>query len=236
MASPVPLASAVVSIRRRANIERQFSFIPDVEIVEYYNYCLSELYDLLVELGTQEFYRNTWQLITNATDDTYPLPPDFYKLISISIAYDTNVIVPLRPYMETERHMYQNLGGWNAQRPAWYRMVGKNIRFIPAPNSTYTVQINGYPVFRKLTAIYTDATQKTISNGDSSFDGVNGWEELAIWRVVAYCKQKGEEDAGYAMTRAAEIEQRIRTQAANRDAGNPERVQDVLGGVDPWYW
>jgi hypothetical protein len=235
MASPTTLAAAILGIRRRANIEKQYAFIPDVELVEYYYYCATELYDLLIELGF-ELNRTTWPLTTNSTDDTYPLPPDFYKLISMAISYDTNVIVPIRPYMETERHMYQNLGGWNAQRPAWYRLVGKNVRFIPSPNSAYTVQINGYPIFAKFAPTYTDATQRTIANGDAIFDGVNGWEELAIWRAVVYCKQKGEEDATFAMQRASEIEQRIRTQAANRDTGNPDRVVDVLGGVDPGYW
>jgi hypothetical protein len=138
--------------------------------------------------------------------------------------------------MEKERAAYTLLTGWSVGSLAWYRMIGKNIRFIPAPSAQYTVNLNGYPVFTKLTATYTDSTGKTILNADNAFDGINGWEAYVIWKVVAFCKAKQNVDPSLALGRVQELDQRIRNAAANRDMGSAERVQDVVGFPEDWLW
>lgn len=242
MAAAVSLAAMVTSVRRRTNLERNFNFIPDIEIVEYINEACQDLYDLLCELGGQEWYRKTWPIVTRIASgddpgDTYPLPPDFYKLTSAEIVYNVGVTRPIDPYMEKERAAYTLLTGWSIGALAWYRMIGKDkIRFIPAPAAQYTVNLNGYPVFQRLTATYTDATGKQILNALDSFDGINGWEALVIWKAVAMCQAKQKVDPSLAISRAQELELRIRVAAQNRDMQNAERVQDVVGFPDDWYW
>ena len=233
MAAAVSLAAMVTSVRRRTNLERSFNFIPDIEIVEYVNESCQDLYDLLCELGGQEWYRKTWPIVTNATDSEYPLPPDFYKLTSAEIVYSSSIQRPIYPYMEKERAAYTLLTGWNIGALAWYRMIGKDkIRFIPSPAAQYTVNLNGYPVFTKLTATYTDSTGKQILNALDAFDGINGWEAYVIWKVVAMCQAKQKVDPSLALGRVQELDQRIRIAAQNRDMGNAERVQDVIGFPD----
>lgn len=233
MSAGVTLAEMIQSVRSRANIENQYAFISDSEITGYLNYCLAELYERLCMAGGQEFFRKTASQTTNNTDDTYPLPGDFFRLTSVDAVFATNIYITCQPFMEEERNRYRWYPGWQYNRPVYYRMLGNKIRFIPTPSGTFTVNINYYPIYKKLKGTY-DASTGAITEGSASFDGVNGWEEEAIWRAVVYCKQKGEEDASFAQARVEEIAQRIAAMAATRDATGPERVHDVWTNYDQW--
>jgi len=222
VSAPVTLTQFILAVRRRANIESQTGFITDAEITEYGNYCLSDLYDRLVQAGGQEFFRKSSTFATNSTDDTYPLPPDFYRLISVDATISSNVVITARPFMEQERNRFKWYPGWLYDRPIFYRMLGNNIRFVPAPNGTFSIGLNYYPAFTKLV------------NGSDTFDGVNGWEEEAIWRCAAYCKAKGDEDPSFALQMAAQLGERINALAQTRDSTGPERVHDVDIGYMPW--
>lgn len=224
MSSPVTLSQMILAVRRRANIESQTGFITEAELTEYLNYCCSDLYDRLVQAGGQEWFRRSPPpFLTNSTDDTYPLPPDFYRLTSVDVTISTNVVLTARPFMEEERNRYKWYPGWLYDRPIFYRLVGMgNIRFVPAPSGTFTVGLNYYPVF-----------QKMVQQSDT-FEGINGWEEEPIWRAVAYAKAKGDEDPSFAMARVQELQGRIDALAQTRDATGPERVHDVDVGFMPW--
>lgn len=233
MPAAVTLAGMIESVRQRANIQNQGQFISDSELTGYLNYCLADLYDKLVQAGGQEFYRKTAVITTNNVDDTYPLPPDFMRLTSVDAKFATNIYITCQPYMEEERNRYRWYPGWQYNRPVYYRMMGNAIRFIPQPSGTYTLELHYYPTFQKLVGTF-DPTTLLVVEGSAAFDGVNGWEEEAIWRAVAYCRQKGDEDPGFALERIAEIDQRIQALAASRDATGPERVHDVWTNYDQW--
>lgn len=218
MAASVTLAQMIASVRRRANILSQTGFIDDAELTEELNYALSELYDMLVGVGGQPWFRSSVTFNTIAGTDVYDLTvkaPDFYKLQSISVDFGGGIIRDARPFMESERNMYRYpLSGWLYQYPVLYRMQGKSLTFIPIPNAVFPITMNYYPTFTKL-----------VNSGDT-FDGVNGWEEYAIWLVTAYCKSKGDEDANYAMARANQLRDRIQSLAASRDVNHNERIAD----------
>lgn len=207
----------ITSVRRRANIESQTGFIPDAEIVEYLNTHLADLYDKLVQAGGQPRMRTAYSVSLVSGTDTYALPGDFYQLQSIDILISANQRISARPFMEYERNTFK---GWNTPwtvgRPVYYRLQGDNIVFIPMPSASFTAEMHYYAAFQSL-----------VNVGDR-FDGVNGWEEYAIWLAVADCKGKGDEDPSYAMGRAGQLAVRIEGLAPQRDAGGAERVQDVL--------
>jgi hypothetical protein len=60
-----------------------------------------------------------------------------------------------------------------------------------------------------------------------AFDGIDGWEEYAIWRAVAYVQQKEQLDAGFSLAFVTSIGQRIDRLAPFRATQNTERVTDV---------
>lgn len=226
MAATQTLDNMILSVRRRANIESQTGFISDAEITEYLNYTLSDLYDRLVQAGGQPWFRSSYSLTTVNGTDTYTLPSDFYRMMSVDVNIGGNLVVCARPFMEFERNRFKWFyQGWFSSRPIYYRLQGlTNIKFVPAPSAAFAVTLNYYPTFTKL-----------VNAGDT-FDGVNGWEEWAVWRTAAYCKAKGDEDPGYCESMAAELAQRIDAAAQSRDTDNPERVHEVDADQDPWYY
>ena len=59
----------------------------------------------------------------------------------------------------------------------------------------------------------------------------------AVNENLAMCQGKQKVDPGLALSRAQEMDDRIRAMAQNRDMTNNERVQDVVGFCDEgWYW
>lgn len=225
MASAVPLTSLIQSVRRRANIENQSAFITDAEITEYLNAGLASLYDMLVQAGGQPWFRNSYTITTTGNTSSYALPPDFYVMQSVdcllgNISSGGIPTITARPYMEFERNRYKYYPGWLFGTPIYYRLQGQQITFIPAPSGSFSVILNYYPTFVKLT------------NGDDSFDGVNGWEEYAVWKAVADCLGKDMSDPSYALGKAGELERKIVSMSELRDAGAPERMTE--SDADGW--
>ena len=138
----------------------------------------------------------------------------------------SNIVLTARPYMEAERNRFRWYPGWFYNQPVYYRLQGNSIGFIPVPSGAFTVTLNYYPTFTKFA---TNGTQDA-----STFDGVNGWEEYAVWKAAADCIAKEENDPAYALGKVAELRARIEGLAALRDAGNAERVHDVTGDMTPW--
>jgi hypothetical protein len=225
VASSVTLTSLIASVRRRANIENQTAFIPDAEITEYLNAGLAALYDMLVQAGAQPWYRNSYTITTTGNTTAYDLPADFYEMQSVDVQLGNGGIptISARPYMEFERNRYKYYPGWLYGTPVYYRLQGSTINFIPAPGSTYNVTLNYYPVFPKL------------ASGSDSFDGVNGWEEYAIWKATADCKAKLEEDPSYALGAMAKLEQKIQSMSEQRDTGAAERMTETDADGWPYF-
>lgn len=67
----------------------------------------------------------------------------------------------------------------------------------------------------------------TIDDGRNDFDGINGYEALAIWKAVSMLLGKEETDASLAMAQIQNHTQRIESAANNRDTGMPQRIVDV---------
>lgn len=221
MAASVSLSEMILGVRRRANIENQTDFINDSELTEYINAGCQDLYDKLVQAGGQPWFRSTYTFTTVAGTSDYALPSQFYRLASVDIDMGGGLFISALPYMENERNKFRWFyQGWFAGRPVYYRMIGSSMRFIPSPTGGYSVTLNYYPVFPKL------------SSGSDAFDGINGWEEYVIWLAVAACKAKSDEDPGFAMAEISRLNARIEALAAQRDAYGAERINDVYG--DDW--
>jgi hypothetical protein len=243
MSAPVSLGSMIASVQRRANIENFTRFITLPELREYLNEALAELWDMLVSARGQEHARKTYQMATTANVASYPLPSDFYELISLDVQLAPGQRLDAKAYMESERNMFANYPswpGWILGYPVYYRILGstqhsgsvvieKQINFIPTPqNSLFPILVNYYPTF---------PTFATDGSDDARlFNGVNGWESFAIWTAVAICKGKLKEDASFAISEAEKMRKRIKALAPQNDAGTAERIKDVtMLDRSPWW-
>jgi hypothetical protein len=229
----------MTAVKQRANIENLVlpanSVIIESELRGYVNEAVQELYDLLIASRGVEYNRKDFVFTTFGNQAVYPLPSDFYSLISCDLQLGANVVLSALPYMEFERNHYRVYSGWYWTTPVKYRLLGnpdtsgatlqsQMISFIPAPSSITTVVLHYFPVFRKF---LTDGTEDA-----NVFDGVGGWEGHVIWNVAAMCLEKLKQDSGFARAQVEKYTARIEALAPDRHAGDPERVHDSLNDID----
>lgn len=207
----------VADIRQRADMVGS-AFVSDDEILEYFNQELAELRMVIRRAEGQAHVRGEDPITVSAGTSDYPLPAGFGELIGVWIVRGGRK-APLKPYMEFEEAALRDRGVGGPM----YRLVGDNIRFLPT-SENFTATIVYMPAEPRL----------QFSPGvPNTFDGYNGYEVAAIYGAVATCLAKEESDPSFYLAQKDRIIKSIQANAANRDAGQPERVQDVVGW-DPW--
>lgn len=102
--------------------------------------------------------------------------------------------------------------------PVAFRLQGSQMSLLPVADGPYQVQ-----------HFYTPACARLVNDSDS-FDGIDGWEEYAIWRAVAYVRQKEDLDISVAAGIMDRLRKRIEGLAPFRAQQNTERVTDVYAG------
>lgn len=96
-----------------------------------------------------------------------------------------------------------------------YRMVGKQIRFIPTPAGNQQIGLWYYPRMRTLLAD-TDI-----------LDGIGGWTEYVIVDAAIKALRKEESDTTLLNEQKMMLKKRIEEAAQNRDAGQGDTVSDT---------
>lgn len=212
MARSRTLADMRSDVRLRADVVG-VQFVTDAEINEYLNQSIAELYDKLVGARGHEYYA-TEQTIPTTGSEVYSLPSNHYETLYVELD-DGGTRQRLGTYSFHERAKLIGTSALSPGRPIAFRLIGTGISLLPAPSSGYTVRHWYVPACARLTL---DA---------DTFDGIDGWEEYAIWRAVAYVQQKEQLDTSFALSFVAAIGQRIDRLAPFRATQNTERVTDV---------
>ncbi len=218
MADAVRLDTMIASARTRANQETltpTTAFMTDLEITSLLNYFLRRVYTRLVRARSSNYYRASTTVNVTTGVSVYALVAQVFEIISASYALGANEAEPIYAYTEAERHMFDVSPGWARDQRVAYQLQGNNVSFIPVPAGGYTVTINYVPAYINLVA------------PDDLFDGVVGFEDAAIWEVVAAMQAKDEADPSYALSQAAFMYSEIEALAGNRDNAAPPRVQMV---------
>jgi len=208
------LSSLRDQVRKRADVENSTARFPDAELNTYINQSWTELYDLIIESGG-ESYLNSTQISTSNGTDTYSLPADFYKVRGVDVDVGGPGPLPMRQFSFEERNFYLYNSGWQYGRPVRYRLYGANIKFIPKPSGVYTVTVWYYP------------TPTSMVSDSDTIDGVSGWEEYVVIDAAVKVLTKDDRDASLLVGAHGAVRQRIVDMAMNRNAGEPERVDDV---------
>ena len=199
-------------VRLRADLVGN-QFVSDSEINEYINQSLAELYDRLVGARGQEYYAKE-QVITTTGVEGYALPADHYTTLYVELE-DGGTRFRLGSYSFHQRAALIGSSATNPGRPVAFRIIESNLTLLPAPTAGYTVR-----------HWYAPACPRLVLDADS-FDGVDGWEEYAIWRAVVYVRQKEDLDVTVAAGIMGQLRARIEGLAPFRAQQNTERVTDV---------
>ncbi len=180
------------------------AFVSDAEWNKYINSSYSELYGLLVQVYSNDYYVQTpsagYTFTTDGINQFFALPPDFFKLLGVDVQVSSPAQwVSLKPFAFSDRN---RLSAFNTPIP----MAGQTVRLFYIPT---------------LTALAQD--------GDSTVSILNGWDEYIVIDAAIKGVAKEESDVSVLMSRKAAIKTRLESEAENRDASSPARIVDVLG-------
>lgn len=211
------------------------NFVGKAEWNTFINKAMFELYDLLVTVYEDYYTATPIQFTTDGSTFLYALPDGattytnainmqtftpkpFYKLLGVDLSIqNTNngyVTINKFNFIDRNRFVYPNsastiYGVFNMQ----YRVMGNNIEFIPTPTANQAIRLWYIP---RLTELLADT--------DTTDTGISGWLEYVIVRAAKYALDKEESDTQKLDEELIFMKQRIEETAANRDAGQPDKI------------
>lgn len=240
MPGAVPFSQMIASVQVRTNTDFQLGNVTLPIIREHLNYGIADLYDRLIAARGQDRWRKTFAITSQSNQSAYPIAADTYEIVSVDAALGANIVISARPYQEEERNRFRFYPGWFYNQPIYYRLIGQStgpgeaasipapqINFIPTPQGPFSITVNYYPVFTPFAL--------SGSTDSSFFEGINGWEEYAIWSAVAAIKDRIEEDPSFAVSRMMDIREKIQALAPQFDTGTAERMHDTEAEWDVWW-
>lgn len=224
MARARQLTDLIADVRNRTNMETS-TFVTNAEITEYLNQEIAELWARLVQGSGAPHYRSLYSIAVTPAQTLYPLPGDFWQVQGVEATINS-VAVMIRPFMPREHAAQSRIGTYPFPYPysdyIRYRVQADNIEFLPA-TQTFTA-----------TLFYTACAPRLVNPTDT-FDGFNGYEMAPIYGACATVREKEETDPSFFLSQRERLYQHIDSLAAQRDASEPERVQDVSGsGFTGW--
>lgn len=205
----------------------------------FINQAMFELYDLLVTVFEDYYVASPAVFITSNAQNRYALPNGsnqfldeagatvtprpFYKLLGMDLSANgynnANGWVTMRKFNFIDRNKYTYPNGnaniygvYNLQ----YRVIGNQVEFIPNPSANQTVRIWYIPRLIEL-----------LQDTDTTDIGISGWLQYVIIRAAKYALDKEESDTQKLDSELLFLKARIEETAANRDAGQPDRVSNT---------
>ncbi len=222
------------------------NFVTVPEWNEFINLAYNELYDILVTLYEDQYVAPFAQFQCNGNQYLFPLPDGaltfqsgvdpnvtfvaqpFYKLLGVDLALQTsqNAYVTVNKFnlIDRNRFVYPNTassiyGVFNMQ----YRLMGSNLEVIPTPSGGQSIRL-----------IYIPRLRSLLQDTDITTLGISGWLQYVIVRAAKYALDKEESDTTKLDQELLFLNERIIASAANRDAGQPDRISDTR--TNSGYW
>lgn len=236
------LAQARLYAQQRADrVNSNFITLPEWNL--YINQAMMELYDLLITTYEDYGIAAPAAFYTDGSTNLYSLPngiltfkdtnganfvaAPFYKLRGVDLGVNTgpNGWVTMKKFVFADRnkYFYPNsastiYGVFNAQ----YRLLGNKIMFIPVPSSGQPIRLWYVP---RLPYLLQETDLTTVS--------ISGWIEYVIVEAAIKALTKEESDVSVLLAQKVALQSRIEGSASNRDANEPDHIQDTRNN-GPW--
>lgn len=182
-------------------------------VLEYINESMAEVYDILV-LRFENYFISKKLININTTYATYPLPDDFYKLLSVNYI-ESEYKYSLDTFMLCDLEKYNNITSDNKYLK--YRILGCDINFNVEPSSAGTIEIWYVPQCR-LFKFETDEVNISVPVT---------WEDYIIYDCVSKCLMKIENDSAKDWAaKKVETKKRLESMSSNRDNSDVVCVVD----------
>jgi len=174
------------------------TFVSVAEMTEYINQSLStELYDLLVAAYGAKYFQNSATFSTVGGTDDYAIA---------TIAPDFYKLVKLE-LLITAPNRYMTLRRYDSAKQNAFPFASST------PNAL-SIRMTYVPVCPVLT------TPQQL------FDGINGWEELAVLDAAIKARMRENRDASQMMQKKSLLRQQLEVMSQSRDEGHPEVAHD----------
>jgi hypothetical protein len=198
-------------------------FIKNEMLDRRINAAIERLYDKLILAWGQPFFSTDGTIALVSGTFSYALPADFYLLSRLIVSDGGTWRRELQPFNDAERAILleREQTGYVGLYSYMYQLRGSNVEIRPKPNASgHSLLIYYVPRFTRLVA--SPGTPNT-------FDGINGWEEWAVYEAACdlLIKEESLEQYGALRDKQKTISDQIDALAGNRDAGRPARVSDV---------
>jgi len=206
-------------IRRIADIETDGNHITDDEINEDLNSSLSALWAILVDASNGSLFSTVAPQIVFLGDNSYQLPPDFLRLVSVDVkrgsTYIHSVEADVQRYTHLLAYANRNYGSsqhylqWNKQQQ-WYEL------FVFPP----------VPVDELVVRYIPDAPQLEVDTDELNTPA--DWSRWAVYDVAIKCNIKEETDPSAIMMEREKIERRIINDIKSQSVAQVKTIRDVI--------
>ena len=226
----ITLAELKQAARERADMVDS-QFVTDSELVFYINSSIAELHDIMIQSYGHDYYIEESTFTTVGQQEDYDITTivpngDFYKLRGIDAQLNGDDWFTLKPFNFNERNRFQHFGVWDylGITNVRYRIIGDRIRFSPVPDRDIQIRLWYIPLATKLV------------NDTDSLDDLNQFAEYVIVDAAIKMLNKEESDVSVLMSQKQDLKRRIEEVANNRDAGDPESIQDIYIENDDFFY
>lgn len=217
----------ILEAQQRCNKENSQLYTQQ-ELVSMASQSYKELYGIILQKYGSDYYiaPPVSYILTGLLDPVYqaqvvPLPADFFKLMRVEVALnptDPNSWITLRQFNAAQANLYNypNIYTMYGITNLRYRLWGSQLQIVPIGSGGTTIRIWYSPRPNEL--IYTTDT----------VDMIAGWEEYV---VADMCVKMMVKEESFDTAQAFELQksalmQRIESEAANRNVGEPQTVTD----------
>ena len=209
---------------KRADMQSATDRFPRTEVLRYVNQGGAALYDLLIKARGRAYFavKPAQTITTTASTSRYALAAAFYQLSAVRLSGAGGYM--LDPFTPQDEPWLREPGA-NGTKPTHYEIQPGYIELLPLHSAGLSVLVDYVPVFTDLT------------DGATTFDGINGWEEY-IPDFAACCMLTKDDEIALKnsiLGDMAKLEARIAQLAPRRDNYRAERARNVRGNNGlPW--
>lgn len=229
MSHPTTLTELRTRTRQAADCEvgAAASRIPNLELDLYINRWVRRTYDILVKANGEQHYATTATNLTTAGTAIYTwavigggiTAPLVVTGVALNDgAQDWAQLKPYEPHEWASLRARDASGGGGSIHEIKYNWVPTGIALRPAPNSsTWNMFLHYVP------------SPIELLIGTDTFDGINGWEDHAVYGAALECARK-DNDTELVQTltsQIADVRAHIKEYASRRDHANPPQIQDT---------
>jgi hypothetical protein len=215
---PSSITFALLKQRARERADQiNSNFVTDDELGSLVNRSYYTLYDLLTTLyGNDYFVSGPFSIASDGVSSSYPLPPDFYKLLGVDLVLGGSNNLTLKPFNFSERNKYSNFVSHLYGHHLRYRLSGNNLIFSPKPEGG-----------KNFNLWYIAQPVDLVADTDTLTGVLSQFCDYIIVDSAIKMLVKQESDTSQLAAEKAEIMQRIQIAGQDRDAGMPSTVSDT---------